>query len=35
VVAYVPRTVVQDQPSIGEVMEPTGPTPLVDPGAEK
>jgi len=35
VVAYVPRTVVQDQPAIGEVMEPTGPTPLVDPGAEK
>lgn len=35
VVAYVPRTVVPDQPSLGEVMEPTGPTPLVDPGAEK
>lgn len=35
VVAYVPRTVAPDQPSLGEVMEPTGPTPLVDPGAEK
>lgn len=36
VVAYVPRTVVRNQPSISEVLEPasSAPTPLVDPAAE-